>query len=252
MRAPRAPIMAALVLVPGAASAHFAMLLAQKPSVRRGETAEIRYMVGHPFEHVLADAKPPACFEVIAPSGKRTDLLPQLEVHRTKGGGARIYTAPYTPTERGDALVCTETEPHLHGAALMQGFAKMVLHVQTQNGWERRAGHPLELVPLTRPYGIEAGTTVRVQLLKDGEPLEGVALEVERYMPEPPPEELWPPDEFITRVERTGPGGVAGVTLTEPGWWVVGAEVEAGTAEHAGERYPLHLRAMLWVFVGRW
>jgi hypothetical protein len=68
-----------------------------------------------------------------------------------------------------------------------QDTVKVVLHVQTQNGWDAVLGAtPCETVPLTRPYGLEPGLVfqARTLLATRGVPdrsLAGALVEVERY-----------------------------------------------------------------------
>ncbi len=72
-------------------------------------------------------------------------------------------------------------------------------------------------------------------------------MEIERYNPTPPKE--LPPDEHITRTVKTDPSGVATCTLTEPGWWCLTAQRDAGKMEHNRKSYPVRQRTTLWVFV---
>jgi uncharacterized GH25 family protein len=72
-------------------------------------------------------------------------------------------------------------------------------------------------------------------------------VEVERYHPVPPKET--PADEHVTRTARTDPNGVVTCTLTEPGWWGITVQRDAGTRERKGKAYPMRQRATLWVFV---
>jgi hypothetical protein len=56
----------------------------------------------------------------------------------------------------------------------LQDSVKVVLHVQAQKGWDAvagLAGSGLELVPLTRPYGLQPGIAFQAQVLADGKPL---------------------------------------------------------------------------------
>ncbi len=42
-----------------------------------------------------------------------------------------------------------------------------------ENGYDRRVGHPLEIVPNTSPFALAAGETLRFQVLFHGQPLAG-------------------------------------------------------------------------------
>jgi uncharacterized GH25 family protein len=226
------------------------MLLPDKPSTRTGEVVTLTYQFGHPFEHQLFDTQAPKQLLVVAPDGTRTDLTAKLEkvaVDGADGKKVTAYRAPFTPEKRGDYLVIAVAPPvTVEGEKLpLQDLVKVVVHVLTQNGWDRRAGlkdAPPEPLPLTRPYGLKAGMAFRTEFEETGKdgpsPLVGALVEVERYNPVAPKE--LPPDEHITRSARTDRVGTATVTLTEPGWWAVTA---------IRDREKVRQRSTLWVFV---
>ena len=124
---------------------------------------------------------------------------------------------------------------------------KVVYHVQTQNGWDAATGQAFEIVPLTRPYGLQPGVAFQGQALLAGKPLAGAMVEVERYNPTPPKD--LPPDEQITRRVKADPNGVFTGTLTDAGWWCLTSERDGGRREHEGKMYPVRQRATFWVFV---
>jgi cobalt/nickel transport protein len=235
----------------GLAQAHYNMLFPDRPVVKRGEPANVMYQWGHPFEHQLFDAPVPHQFLVLGPDGQKADLLANLEKEQPAANGESpiTYRCRFTPRLRGDYLFLLQTPPIWmeEDQEFLEDLVKVVLHVQVQKGWDRVAGEPFELVPLTRPYGLEPGTVFQVQALAEGKPLAASQVEVEHYNPSPPRE--LPPDEQITRVVKTQPGGVATCTLTQPGWWCLTAQRDHGQREHNGKAYPVRQRATLWVFV---
>jgi uncharacterized GH25 family protein len=226
------------------------MLLPGAPSAKTGDAVTLTYQFGHPFEHQLFDTQAPQQLFVLAPDGTKTDLTAKLEkvaVDGAEGKKVTAYRAAFTPEKRGDYLVVAVAAPvAVEGEKLpLQDLVKVIVHVQTQNGWDRRAGlkgAPPEPSPLTRPYGLKAGMAFRAEVEEDGKdgptPLAGVPVEVERYNSVAPKE--LPPDEHITRTARTDRVGTATVTLTEPGWWAVTAVRDKGGVRQRGT---------LWVFV---
>src|SRR2546422_10080769 len=80
------------------------------------------------------------------------------------------------------------------------------------DGFNVTLGYPAEIVPLDNPYGMDRGAALRVRCLMDGRPVANQTV-------------LWggeqggqtPPH----RSTRTGPDGVAEVTLDAPGRWYV-------------------------------
>lgn len=227
--------------------AHYHILLPQSPACKRGEAVPIAYLWGHPFEHQLFNAFLPERFYAIAPSGARIDLLRILTIDDQRK--TQAYHGPFTPNERGDYVFCAESRRMLleEDRELIQDFVKVVLHVQAQKGWDVVAGEPLELIPLTRPYGIRAGMVVRVEARADGKALANAPVEIERYNPTPPKE--LPADEHVTYTAKTDAHGTVVATLTEPGWWCVAASRLSGEKDFDGKRFPLRQRAILWIHV---
>lgn len=239
-------------LLASPAAAHFNMLLPQVASAKRGESVTIHYQWGHPFEHQLFDAPPPQSCFVLAPDGKKTDLtttLAKISVPTGDNKKTAAFQLRFTPDQRGDYLLFLTTPPIWleEEEEFVQDTVKVVLHVQAQRGWDRVAGLPCEMVPLTRPYGLLPGMVFQAQVQGEGKPSAGALVEIERYNPAPPKE--LPPDEHITRTAKTDRNGVVTCTLPEPGWWCLTAGHESGKREHQGKMYPLRRRGTLWVFV---
>jgi cobalt/nickel transport protein len=258
LRHPAAGLLLFMVAAP--VSAHYHLLLPQKASTDRDRPLRFMLGFGHPFEHQLFPTQKPKFVSVITPGGKCVDVSDKLEKDATGG-----YRWSYTPAERGDHVVFVRCEPEwmAEEKKFFDDSAKVILHVQTQNGWDRPVGGNLppdkrpapgegiDLVPLTRPYGLRAGTVFQVVVLSGiADPVKGLAdtfVEFERYNAAPPKE--LPPDEQITRTVKSDPNGVATVTLPEPGWWGITAGRDGGTRIRDGKSYPVKVRTTLWVFV---
>lgn len=237
-----------LVLTASLARAHYNMLLPETPAAKRGEAVTVLYQWGHPFEHQLFDVPPPEAIVVYTPDGKKIDLVKALEKVNARQQPT-TYQLRFTPEQRGDYLFFLQTPPIWmeEDQEFLQDTVKVVLHVQAQKGWDRASGQPFEMVPLTRPYGLQPGLAFQAQVLADNRPLAGSIVEVEHYNPMVPKE--LPPDEQITRASRTDPNGVVTCTLTESGWWCVTAQREGGKREYQGKTYPVRQRTTLWVWV---
>ncbi len=251
-------ISAALVIVvpcllTSAAQGHFNMLLPQiVPPPRAGEAVPFVYQWGHPFEHELFDAPMPESVFALSPRGKKTDLtrtLTPIKLAAADNKQVGGYRFAFTPEERGDHVFILNTPPIWmeEDKEFLQDTVKVVLHVQAQNGWDRVAGQPHEVVPLTRPYGLLPGMVFRSQILSQRKPLNEALVEIERYNPKPLKD--LPPDELRTFTAKTDPSGVVTCTLTDPGWWCITAHADEGMKERDGKSYPLRRRTSLWVFV---
>jgi cobalt/nickel transport protein len=231
------------------ADAHFHILLPENGATKRDAAVLVAYAWGHPFEHQLFNATAPSRFSLLTPDGKRVDLTDQLKKGRVDKEEASALYLRFTPDQRGD-YVFSATCPHEwmeEDGEFFDDFVKAILHVQAQKGWDASAGLPFEMMPLTRPYGLKAGTVFQAQAIFDGKPLANALVEIERYNPQRPKE--LPPDEQITFTAKTDPNGVVTCTLPERGWWCITAQRSAGKRMHDGKEYPVRQRSTLWVFV---
>jgi cobalt/nickel transport protein len=236
----------------GLAWGHFNMLFPERPALKRGEPVTLLYQWGHPFEHQLFDAPVPDALKVFGPDGTITDLVrgvEKMEQPVAEGKSAIAFRCGFTPKLRGDYVFVLHTPPIWmeEDQEFLEDLVKVIVHVQVQKGWDRVTGEAFELVPLTRPYGLEPGIVFQIQALADGMALAASRVEVEHYNAAPPRQ--LPPDEQITRVVKTDPSGVATCTLTEPGWWCLAVQREHGQHERGGKSYLIRQRAALWVFV---
>ena len=174
---------------------------------------------------------------------------PAKETYAGKDKKVKGYRLRFTPAARGDYVFLLQTPPIWmdEEKEFYQDTVKVVLHVQAQKGWDAALASGFELVPLTRPYGLQPGMVFQAQALVEGKPLPGSLVEIEHYNAVAPKQ--LPPDEQITRTAKTDPNGVVTCTLTEPGWWCITAQRDGGKKEHNGKAYPVRQRATLWVHV---
>ena len=257
-----------LLLVGSLAQAHYTMLLPESPSAKKGVAVTLIYQWGHPFEHQLFDTLPAARLVVFTPDGKDKDLtavLEKVKVVAREGKGVTAYRLRFSPEQRGDYTFVLSTPPIWmeEDKEFVQDNVQVVLHVQAQKAWDANTGQRFKLVPITRPYGLPAGTVFQAQVLAPpllavpgpGGPtwplrgLAGALVEVERYNARPPPR--LPPDELITRTCKTDPSGVVTCTLSEAGWWAITAQRPGPVQMRDGKRYPVRERATLWVYVDK-
>jgi cobalt/nickel transport protein len=238
---------AVFLAAPSPAVAHYNMLLPSAASGKKGEAVTFTYQWGHPFEHQLFDAPKPEKIDVRAPDGKIQDLTSSLEkVALPVGEGKSVtgYRFPFTPEQRGDYVFLLKLPPIFmeEDGEFIHDIVKVVYHVQAQKGWDAALGDGLELLPLTRPYGLEPGMVFQVQTIPSAH------VEIESYHAAPP--KSLPPDEQITRVVRADRSGVATGTLTEPGWWcLTTTALERGKRKHGDKELPVRQRSTRWVFV---
>jgi uncharacterized GH25 family protein len=242
-----------------AVSGHYTILLPDKASLKKGESVTLLYQWGHPFEHQIFDALSPGPTFVLSPEGKLIRLTSEETTMSETQKKHRAYRFQIGADERGDYVFYSIGSPiWMEEDQLFIGdCTKVIVHVQAQKGWDASVMPPVrqatrdrdivEMVPLTRPYGLQPGTNFQAQVFKNEKPLSGVLVEIERYNPMPPKD--LPPDEHITRIAKTDPNGIVTCTLPESGWWCIAARSDGDVIERDGKKFPFRRRAILWVFV---
>jgi cobalt/nickel transport protein len=245
----------------GLAHGHFHTLWPNSPNGygRLGEVITWQYFWGHPYEMILFDAQQPVCY-VATPDGERLGIPPtptEMEDPLT-GEMRRAFTFSHAPESIGDSWLVLEPPPYPieeEGQAV-QDYVKQCIHVMAEVGWDAELGLPIELVPLTRPYGLEPGFAFTARAYLDGEPLPDAMVEIEKFNGFHVAAEAVPKDQFglenvpmVTRKAKTDANGYVTCTLDEPGWWMVAVSAEGSAVTIGKVQYPCVLRGCLWVHV---
>jgi len=234
------------------ARAHYNMLLPETASAKRGDTVAFLYQWGHPFEHQLFDAPAPRSLWALSPDGKKLDLSSTLEKVAVPGAEGKTVTAwrfRFKPEQRGDYVFLLAAEPiwMAEEQEFWQDSVKVVLHVQAQKNWDAIGEPGFEIVPLTRPYGLQPGMVFQGTLETGKANGSGLMVEVERYNQSPP--KTLPADEQITRTVKTDRNSTLTCSLPEAGWWGITAQRESGKMARNGKEYPTRQRTTFWIFV---
>lgn len=244
-----AVLAAAGVLAAAPAQAHFLEVIPSRSHVAAGQEAPLGFDIRftHPMEMgPVMEMAPPRHFGV-AINGKMRDLTDRLSPRVIDG--ATAYTASYAPERPGDHVFFVEPAPYWEPAEgkMIVHYAKVVVDAFGRGGgWDRPVGLPVEIVPLTRPYGLWTGNVFRGLVLKDGVPVPGAEVEVE-----------WrndgsvnaPTDAHVTQVVKADGQGVFAYAMPRAGWWGFAALVEGGSPmpNPKGEPVPVELGGLMWV-----
>ncbi len=133
-------------------------------------------------------------------------------------------------------------------------------------GWDRPAGLPFEIVPLSRPFGLCAGMSFTGQVVREGKPVPGARVEIAwlnsavkpdmrplpaaGQSPAPPKNRRSPrPAPYrATQELRADSQGVFTFACPRAGWWVFAAS-DAGDPlqDPEGQQKPLEIRTDFWV-----
>jgi cobalt/nickel transport protein len=226
---------------------------------RRGKPVSWDYFWGHPYEMVIFDAKKPN-FYVARPDGKTDSVeASQVQMKDEETGKMRTaYRMRYKPTALGDSYLCLEAPLYVveEEEVFLKDYVKQCIHVMAEEGWDRPVGMEIEIIPVTRPYGMEEGFVFKGQALFKGKPLADAWVEIEKFNGFHVNHENLPTDQYgnenvsmITRVSKTDLNGYVVYTLDEPGWWMVSVSHADGEINHEGRDFPLVKRGGLWIYV---
>lgn len=231
------------------AQAHFQELIPSKDLVTDQNDSEITLDLTftHPMERgpIMAMGQP-AQFGVLTPAG-REDLLASLTERMPDGQPA--YRARYRIRQPGDHVFFVEPAPYWEPAEglMILHYTKVVVDgFGGGEGWDAEVGFPVEITPLTRPYGLWTGNLFRGVVKRNGQPVPFAEVEVE-----------WrndgsvtaPADAFVTQVVKADAQGVFAYAMPRAGWWGFSAllEADAPMKNPEGEEVPVETGALIWV-----
>ncbi len=235
------------------AYAHFQMIIPSDDIVSAGESRQLNIglMFTHPFEGMGLNMKSPKRFGVWV-AGKEIDLLSSLQKtsYRDRAGDTlSAYKSNYKIRKPGDHLFFVEPQPYWEAAErrFIIHYTKNIVNAfGMEEGWDHELGLPLEIVPLTRPYGLWTNNLFRGIVKHNGKPVPFARVEVEYYNNEG--RISAPADSFITQIVKTDANGVFAFSMPISGWWGMAALVESEeTMSRDGKAYPLELGAVLWI-----
>ena len=245
---------AALTLVAAIAAAipAFAHFFVVQPSTnmvvdRSANHITIDLRFAHPFAQGLMDAATPAQFGVLA-NGEKTDLLDTLKT--VKRGEARTYRADYTVKRPGDSVFYVEPAPYWEPAEdkFIVHYTKTVVHAfGLEEGWDAMVGFPIEIQPLTRPYGLWTGNVFTGRVLLDGKPLPGAEIEVSYDNADPMIES--PGDPYEIQIVTADENGVFTYAMPRAGWWGFAALADGPKPMEGkdGKPHSVEIGGLMWV-----
>ena len=243
------------------ALAHFHVLWPQSEGcyAKPGEGMTWKCFWGHPFEMLISDAQPPKGF-IFNPQ-KQNENLTATEItlkDQASGQDRKAFELEYKPPGPGDYYLCLESPPYFipEEQVFWQDYVKEPLHVLSGKGWDQLVGLPVEIVPLTRPYGWPAGSVFKGQALVKKMALTRATVEIEKFTGFFVSRDQHPKDRLgaenaplITRVTKTDHMGYFVCTLDSPGWWIISVSAPGGKKVHERKTYPVEMRGCLWVYI---
>ena len=243
-------VLSALLL--SSAEAHFPILIHNANLGSTNGPVTVIVASGHPFELELEPAIRPERLWWMDRRGRATDLTSALEKTLFRGDTNGIaWHCAFEPPP-GDLLLALNSAAS-HDArqkTVYREYVKVWLPRGRQENWHQRTGQPLEIVPLTRPYGLRPGMVFTGQLLRNEQPVADTEIYAERLNDSKPDAASLPPEPLVTFVVRTDGNGRFALTLPDPGWWVLGGYADdLGTELRDGQSWRLEGFAGAWLRV---
>lgn len=242
------PLAVLSLLMPLGAAAHFQELIPSTEIVDADSGPEIRLDLTftHPMERGPAMSMgEPTAFGVLTAEG-RQDLKDKLESVEVEG---KAYKAAFRPPAPGDYVFYVEPAPYWEPAegVMIVHYTKTVVDAYgAEEGWDRMVGLPVEIEPLTRPYGLWTGNLFTGIVKKGGEPVPFAEVEVEwrndgSVVP--------PAGPFVTQVLKADALGQFSYAMPRAGWWGFAALIEGGEpmSNPEGKPVPVEQGALIWV-----
>jgi cobalt/nickel transport protein len=242
-------LLAALLAAPLAATAHFQELIPSTEIVDADTSGDLTLALTftHPMEQGPAMAMgEPVAFGVLTADGRQDlkDLLTPVQVD-----GNAAYQASYKVPGPGGYMFYVEPAPYWEPAegVMIVHYTKTVVDAYgAGEGWDRMVGLPVEIEPLTRPYGLWTGNVFTGVVRKAGGPVPFAEVEVEwrNDGSVQPPAAL-----FVTQVLKADGNGVFSYAMPRAGWWGFAALIEgdAPMQNPDGEEVPVEEGALIWV-----
>ncbi|OQW94510.1 MAG: ATP-dependent DNA ligase [Beggiatoa sp. IS2] len=239
-----------LILFSHSVNAHFQTLLPSSDLVteKNRQPLTLTLMFTHPMEQgPLMEMATPRRFGVLT-NGKIEDLLPRLKAEKRED--KTFYTAKYSCKTPGDYVFFVEPAPYWEAAEnkMIVHYTKVVVDAfSAETGWDASVGFPVEIEPLTRPYGLWTGNLFRGIVKKQGQPVPFATVEVE-YLNENHAVKI-PAEPFITQVIKTDVNGVFSYAMPKDGWWGFAAliEGEEPLVNPEGKKVPVELGGLIWI-----
>lgn len=239
---------ATVLFFTGTAFAHFGIILPSDDIVGEKDPKKIslKLYFMHPFEQELLNMEKPKTFGVIF-GVQKIDLLNTIVNKKIKN--KNTWETQFTIKTPGDYIFYLEPEPYWEGAEekFIVHYPKVIVHVLgKEEGWDKQIGLPIEIVPLTRPYGLWVGNVFQGIVKVSGKPLPFADVEVE-YFNEGG--KVKPPKEaYITQVIKTDANGIFTYAIPKAGWWGFAALTEAPyKIKKNGIEYPVEIGGIIWV-----
>lgn len=230
------------------ASAHFAVILPSDEIIEEKDpkriTIKLYFM--HPFEQEWLNMGKPKSFSVLM-GDEKINLLDTITNKKIKGKDT--WETHFTIKKPGDYIFYLEPEPYWEKAEekFIVHYPKVIVQaLGKEEGWDKEVGLPIEIIPLTRPYGLWVGNVFQGVVKLNGKPLPFAEVEVEYY--NEGSKVKAPKNSYITQIIKSDGNGVFTYAIPKAGWWGFAALTEANyKLRKDGKEHPVEIGGIIWV-----
>ncbi len=240
----------------GAAHAHFQLAYTAYTLIEKPGDVPVKLIFWHPFEngHVM-DMAPPLEFYAVH-RGEKIDLMETLQPITFKGSSneAAAFDGSVPVKRSGDYVLVVVPEPYFEESEnlFIQQITKVYLNRNTiPTDWDRPLGLATEILPLTKPTNVLAGSSFTGRVLSEGQAVAGAEIEVEYIAAEPSFETNSPqaataqPSPAGTVVVLSDENGYFSFGIPKAGHWGFAALGTGAETEHDGKE--LSQDAVIWI-----
>ena len=227
--------------------AHFQTVMTNKSLLQQGDNPKItiQYEFTHPFKQEPMNMLKPKEAGVFS-DGKKISLLSTLEpIEKDK---LTSWKGEFIIKEPAIYQFYVDPTPYFEaseGKFIRHQTKTIVDAFNAGEGWDKPIGLKAEIIPLSRPYSLYAGSVFSAQVLYKNRPAANVKVEIEYYNTK----KLKAPYEmYVAHVVKTDQNGVFHVGLPQEGWWGFAALIDDDeTIKKDNKSYPVELGAVLWL-----
>jgi cobalt/nickel transport protein len=237
----------------GPVLAHFGMLIPSIATVSKADPkmVDMHISFSHPFELKGMDMAKPKAFGVMS-GGSKEDLLGTLKPIKVMGQAA--WSSQYTLKKPGVYIFYMDPEPYWEPAedSFIVHYTKVVVPAfGEEKGWDKEVGQKIEIVPLTRPFGLYAGNVFQGIVKVDGKNMPYAEVEIEFYNRDNKAEALT--EYMVTQVVKSDRNGVFTYAAPKAGWWGFAALTTADfKLKKDGKEKAVEIGGVIWVYFQDW
>ncbi len=236
------------------AFAHFGMIIPSDSMVVQEDEkrVDLRLSFSHPFESIGMELEKPKIFGMMT-NGSKKDITGDLKKSSIMGHTA--WSADYKIKRPGVYTFYMEPTPYWEPAedCFIVHYTKTVVTAfGDDEGWDEEVGLPVEIVPLSKPFGLYTNNVFSGIVKSDGKSVSYATVEVEYYNQDKKAKA--PAEYMITQTIKADKNGVFHYAAPKAGWWGFAALCEADwqIALDNGEKKDVELGAVIWVKFHDW